>query len=185
MTESKLGARLRTDRAKKPIELKCTDYSINKFQSDFSTGKKTIRTKIPNSGIKGLILSQSITTKRKYFVQQFWFNGMSHYWTVGEFRPDIFGIKECRTEVNKIMDDHTDDDGMWIKSPKITKKQKKIRVSKAELEDRKMLTVKDCIERLCKANFPKIKREGTLTGKSIMDICLRLIGYKMFAPNWL
>ena len=62
-TESKLDTRLITDGPKKLKELKFTDYSINKFQSDFSTGKKTIRTKILNSGIKGLKISQSITTK--------------------------------------------------------------------------------------------------------------------------
>ena len=90
MTKSKLGTGLGTDNTKKAIELKFTDYSINKFQSDFSKGQKTVRTKIPNSGLKGLKISQSITTKRKYFVQQFWFDGKSDHWTVGEFRPDIF-----------------------------------------------------------------------------------------------
>ena len=63
MMTSKLGTGLVTDSPQKPMELKFTDYSINKFQSDFSTGKKTIRTKILNSGIKGLKISQSITTK--------------------------------------------------------------------------------------------------------------------------
>ena len=90
MTESKLGTGLVTDSAKKTIELKNTDYSINKFQSDFSNGQKTVRTKIPNSGVKGLKISQSITTKRKYFVQQFWFDGKSDHWTVGEFYLELF-----------------------------------------------------------------------------------------------
>ena len=63
MMTGKLGTGLGTDSPKKTIDLKYTDYSINKFQSDFSTGKKTIRTKILNSGIKGLKISQSITTK--------------------------------------------------------------------------------------------------------------------------
>ena len=63
MMTGKLGTGLCTDSPKKIIDLKFTDYSINKFQSDFSTGKKTIRTKILNSGIKGLKISQSIITK--------------------------------------------------------------------------------------------------------------------------
>ena len=63
MMTVKLGTGLVTDSPQKPMELKFTDYSINKFQSDFSTGKKTIRTKILNSGIKGLKISQSNTTK--------------------------------------------------------------------------------------------------------------------------
>ena len=57
------------------------------------------------------------------------------------------------------MKTHTDDNGLWIKSPKITQKHNKDRVSKAEKENRQMLTVKECIERLCKAGFPKIKRD--------------------------
>ena len=175
--KSKLDTGLETRKVKKQIDLKFTDYSINKYQSDFSTGKKTIKTPIPNSGIKGLMLSQSITTKRKYLVQQFWFNKKADYWTVGEFRPDIFGVKECMTKVVNIMDTHTDDDGRWIKNPKITERQRKDRITKAELEDRTMMTVRECIERLCKANFPKIKKEGTLTGRSAIDMCLPLIGY--------
>jgi hypothetical protein len=38
-TESKLDIRLITDGPKKLKELKFTDYSINKFQSDFSVFK--------------------------------------------------------------------------------------------------------------------------------------------------
>ena len=74
------------------------------------------------------------------------------------------------------MKTHTDDNGLWIKSPKITAKQQKSRVKKAELEDRKRKTVAECIELLCKAGFPKIKREGTICGLGIMGICLHLIG---------
>ena len=95
-TESKLDTSLETGEAKKTVEIKFTDYSINKFQSDFSKGRKTIRTNIPNSGIKVLKLRQSITTKKKYFVQQFWLDGVSDYWTIGEFREDIYGAVECR-----------------------------------------------------------------------------------------
>ena len=124
MTKSKLYAGLITDSSKSPIELKFTNYSINNYQSDFSQGQKTVRTKILNSGIKGLNISQSITTKRKYFVQQFWFNTRSDFWTIGEFRPDVYGVHECKKDVNEMMDDHTNADGHWIKNPKITKKHK-------------------------------------------------------------
>ena len=183
MTESKLDTGLETTSANKPKELKFTDYSINYYESDFTQKtkkgkiKKTIKTKIVNSGLKGLKLRQSITTKRKYFVQQFWFNNKSDYWTVGEFKLDKFGIKECRTEVNRIMDDHTNDDGIWIKNPKITKRHKNERVKKAEILNRQMKTVRECIVELCKSNFPKIRKEGTVTGNTIRRFCLPLIGY--------
>ena len=41
----------------------------------------------------------------------------------------------------------------------------------------KILTVREAIVKLCEADFPKISRQGTLTGKSIMRIALPLIGY--------
>lgn len=176
MTKSKLDTGLENNSIKKPTELKATDYSINKFESDFSLGK-TKKTNIQNSGVKGLKISQSKKTRRKYFVQNFWFENRSDYWTVGEFRLGVFGIKECRTKVVTIMKTHTDDNGLWIKSPKITARNQKARITKAELDDRKMLTVNECIEKLCKADFPKIKKEGTLTGSEARGMALHLIGY--------
>ena len=74
------------------------------------------------------------------------------------------------------MKTHTDDNGLWIKSPKITAKQKKQRISKAELENRQLINITTAIERFCKAGFPKMKREGTLCGKEIMNASLHLIG---------
>ena len=177
MTKSKLGTGLGTDSPKKTIELKFTDYSINKFQSDFNKDQIYKRTTIPNSGIKGLLLSQGIKTKRKYFIQRFWFDGKADNWTVGEFRLGIFGVKECQTKVVEIMDTHTNDNGLWIKSPKITARHKRVRVKKAEILNRQMKTVRECIVELCKANFPKIKKEGTLTAQTIRKFCLPLIGY--------
>ena len=40
------------------------------------------------------------------------------------------------------MKTHTDDNGLWIKSPKITAKQQKQRVTKAEIENRQMITIR-------------------------------------------
>ena len=65
MINDKLGTGLGTDSTQKTAELKFTDYSINKFQSDFTSGKKNIRTRFINSGVKGLLLSQGIKTKKK------------------------------------------------------------------------------------------------------------------------
>jgi len=171
MIESKLDDRLE-DRT-----VKFTDYAIDKYQYDFDNVKaKSISIKLINCGIKGLKLIQYKTTGKKYFQQQFWFNGKADYWSVGEFNKDKFGIKECKTKVVALMDDHTDDNGLWIKSPKITARQHKQRISKAELENRQMITITTAIERFCKAGFPKMKREGTLCGKEIMNASLHLIG---------
>ena len=126
-TKSKLVVRL--------VEqgLKFTDYAINKHQSTFTDGQKSVFTKIINSGIKWLKINQSSLTKRKYFVQNFWLNKMSHCWTVGEFRLEVYGINECRNEVNEIMKSHCNSESLWTRNPKITKRQKKERVKKAEI----------------------------------------------------
>jgi len=109
MTKSKLADRL----ADKSI--KFTDYAINKYQCSeelFSKIKdKSISIRFENSGLKGLKLFQYKNTKKKYFVQQFWFDKRSQYWTVGEFRLGVYGVNECKKHVNEMMDTHTNADG--------------------------------------------------------------------------
>ena len=83
-TESKLGTGLEHK------TLKFTDYAIFKFQSVFKVnGKTKARIKTPfgiskNTKLKGLKLCQFEATNKKYAIQQFWFNGVSDYWTVGQ-----------------------------------------------------------------------------------------------------
>ena len=167
MTESRLHTRL---------EPTFTDYSINKYKPNYN-GKKKVYVKIYDSGIKGLLLNCIKKTGRKYFIQQFWFNGKSDYWTVGEFRPHIFEVKDCKTKVVKLMDDHTNDNNLWIKNPKTTMRHRNERIKKAEILNRQMKTINECIEELCKANFPKIRKEGTITANSMRTLALHLIGY--------
>jgi hypothetical protein len=68
MINDKLGTGLGTDSTQKTAELKFTDYSINKFQSDFTSGKKNIRTRFINSGVKGLLLSQGIKQRKSILI---------------------------------------------------------------------------------------------------------------------
>ena len=122
-TESKLGTGLEHK------ALKFTDYAIFKFQSDFKVNGKTkdrIRTPFgitKNTKLKGLKLCQYEATKKKYSIQQFWFNGKPDYWTVGEFRlgpedqPPLFGEQQCEEKVYEIAKEHQDEKGIWIKNP--------------------------------------------------------------------
>ena len=165
------------DKHEDKLSIKFTDYAINKHETNFDNIKgKSAGVKLENCGIKGLKIIQYKKTKRKYFCQNFWFEGKTDVWTVGQFIKDKLGTKECQTKVVAIMKTHTDDNGLWIKSPKITAKQQKQRVTKAELENRQMITLTTAIERFYKAGCPKMKREGALTGRSIMDVSLHLIG---------
>ena len=128
MTESKLD-----DKLEDITSIKFTDYAINKFQYNFDpkTKSKQGGIKFSNSGLKGLKIFQYRKTKKKYFIQQFWFNGVADLWTVGEFRLDVYGVNECRKEVNEMMDTHTNSEGLWIRNPKITRKHKNEIVKKA------------------------------------------------------
>ena len=135
-TESKLGTGLEHK------TLKFTDYAIFKFQSVFKVnGKTKARIKTPfgiskNTKLKGLKLCQFEATNKKYAIQQFWFNGVSDYWTVGEFRlgpegqPPLFGKKQCEEKVYEIAKEHQDEKGIWIKNPKITLKHRRERIKK-------------------------------------------------------
>ena len=66
MILDKLGSGLGTDSPNKAVELKFTDYAINKFQSKFKEGQTHKKTKIINSGIKGLLIRQGVKTLKKY-----------------------------------------------------------------------------------------------------------------------
>ena len=124
MTMGKLDDQLEDKKA----SIKFTNYAIDNFQYDFTDTKgKSGAVKLENGGVKGLKLFQYKKSKKKYFIQQFWLGGKSDYWTVGEFRLDVYGIKECREEANEMMKTHTSSEGLWNKNPKITKKHKKDR----------------------------------------------------------
>jgi hypothetical protein len=93
MSKSKLDVRLEDK-----VSIKFTDYAIKNFEYDFKPGSKLRQggVNFSNSGLKGLKLFQYRKTKKKYFIQQFWFNGKSDKWTVGEFRLDVYGVNECK-----------------------------------------------------------------------------------------
>ena len=73
-TKSKLDTELEPTSPKKTVELKFTDYSINKFKPNYN-GKKKVNEPFTDSGIKGLKLKCIKSTGNKFLVQNYWFNG--------------------------------------------------------------------------------------------------------------
>ena len=69
--------------------------------------------------------------------------------------------------------------GIWIKDPKLTLNAANDQEKRANVEESLKLSIREVIERLCKANFPRSKREGRLSASSIQSACKVLIGY-----NW-
>ena len=69
MTTGKLDTELEPTSPKKTVELKFTDYSINKFKPNYN-GKKKVSEKIIDSGIKGLKLNCIKSTGNKYLADE-------------------------------------------------------------------------------------------------------------------
>jgi len=188
-TDHKLGTELEhkeipQTRAQK-FKLKFTDYAVNKFFASFIIdGKVKVRKFVPfdvskHTILKGLKLVQYQKTKKKYFVLQYWFNSKPNYITIGEFKPGIFSVRDCEDEVFKIVRAHTNDKGIWVKDPKLTIHDQENKTQSSIVEESYKLKVNSVIERLCKANFPRAKKEGRLSATSISTHCLHLIG-----RNW-
>ena len=192
--ESKLGTELEhreieQTRAKK-FKLKFTDYAVEKFTANFiytdkdGAEKRRQRAYTPfdvsrHTILKGLKLVQYEKTKKKYFILKFWFNNKSRLITIGEFQSGVFTCRECENKVFDIARAHQDNKGIWIKNPLTTIQDQENKIEKAIIVDSHKLTLNEVIIRLCKANFPKAKREGRLTADSIQKKCKDLIGW-----NW-
>ncbi len=167
------------------FKVKFTDYAVNKFFASFIIdGKLKARKYIPfdvskHTILKRLKLVQYQKTKKKYFVLRYWFQQQYKMITIGEFILDKFGCRECENKVFEIARAHQDDKGYWIKDPLQTIRDQENRIQSSVVEESYKLTVNKVIERICKADFPKAKREGRLSASSISTHCLHLIG-----RNW-
>ena len=107
------------------------------------------------------------------------FNNLCFPVTIDEFQPGVFTCRECENKVFEIARAHQDNKGIWIKDPLTTIHNEKTKIVKADIEESHKLTINEVIIRLCKANFPKAKREGRLTADSIQKKVKDLIGW-----NW-
>ena len=193
-TDSKLDLKLETReilKTRNKFKLKFTDFAINNYQSSYHKLDKDgniigIRnhTITPfdvtkNSYLKGIKLRQARKSNNKFFVLQFWYQSKADYITIGQFVPDKFGVRQCEDKVFEIYKAHTNDKGLWIKDPRSTIQQEESKIKEDNIRDQETLTINQVIERLCKANFPRAKKEGRLSATSISTHCLHLIG-----RNW-
>ena len=173
------------------FKLKFTDFAISNYQSSYhKTDKdgKIIGVKentytpfdsTKNTYLKGLKLRQFRRSNKKYFVLQIWYESKASYIPIGEFIPDKFGVRQCEEKVFELFKAHTNDKGYWIRNPRLTINSQSDEERRAIVEDSLKLSIREVIERLCKANFPRSKREGRLSASSIQSACKTLIGY-----NW-
>ena len=157
-----------------------SNTAIEKYIPTFGNLRhKIIPFNVPlKSHLKGLTLSVSKATKKKYFVLRYWFQGKYLPYTLGTYGPR-FGVKEVSKKLFKIVEEHTNDKGLWIKDPKITKKDDETKITKSQFKNSQRKTVRETIELLCKAGFPRMERGGNLSSRVIASVVRVLIGY-----NW-
>ena len=80
--------------------LQFSNPAIEKYLPTFGNLRhKSIPFKVPlRSHLKGLTLSVSRATKKKYFVLRYWFQSKYRPYTLGTYGPG-FGVKEVRSWV--------------------------------------------------------------------------------------
>ena len=189
-THTKLGSELGSSEITKTrgrFKLKFTDYAISNFTSNFINDKgKTLRkvatpfdTGSGKSFLKGLRLVQYQKTKSKIFELRIWLENRCVDISLGKFEETRFGVKQCQEKLFELVRDHTNPKGHWIKNPRLTLNAANDDEKRANVEESLKLSIREVIERLCKANFPRSKREGRLSASSIQSACKVLIGY-----NW-
>ena len=160
--------------------LQFSNTAIEKYLPTFGNLRhKTIPFKVPlKSHLKGLTLQMSKATKKKYFVLRYWFQNRYRPYTLGTFGPS-FGVKQVSNKLFDIVEEHTNDKGLWLKDPKITKKDEETKITKSQFSNSQRKTVRETIELLCKAGFPRQEMGGNLTARTIANVVRTLIGY-----NW-
>ena len=173
--------------SKKPVtkedKLSFSNSAIESWTPSFWDSEKRYIRKpfdVPfGSHLKGLCLRLSRSTRKKDFILEFWFNGKQYEMPLGTFNKTEFDTKKLNDKLYKIYKEHTDDKGLWIKSPKITEKEKIRTTTNAQIDRTEKKTIRETIEEFCKEGFPRGTRDGKLTARSISKVCRYLIGY-----NW-
>ena len=158
--------------------LQFSNSAIDKWLPTFGNQRhKHILFTVPlKSHLKGLTLRMSKATKTKVFGLRFWFKGTNNPFPLGIYRPG-FGVKEVSVKLFDIYQKHTNDKGLWIKDPRLTKIDEETKITKSQFSSSQKKTVRETIELLCIAGFPRQITGGNLTSRTIANVVRVLIGY--------
>jgi len=177
-----------------PVNIKSIDFTnstIEKLKVDnLDFGNKkflTIPFNVPRgSHLKGMALIISKATKTKKFMLRFWLSGRTKEYILGTYRAyrNSNDLGFTCVQVNKkqydIWTEHTNDKGLYLTSPKIADKIKETKITKHQIEILDSLTLRDIIEKICDAGFPKYEIDGaSLSRIHLASIFKFLAGY-----NW-
>ena len=167
-------------------KLRFNNRDIHNHISNFvsSTGKNKDRVytsfkMTQTTQLKGLNLCE-YKKGEKHFVIQFYMKGQRtlRRFTLGKFNNNLnvvtgetkFGVKQCQERMFKIIKEHCDEYGHWIKDPNLTVAYTQVNQS---------ITIRDLIKEYCKAGFEKMRTAEKMTANSIRDKARYLIGYNI------
>ena len=127
-----------SDRTVNKKTLQFSNTAIDKYLPTFGNLRhKSIPFRVPlKSHLKGLTLRMSKATKKKYFVLRYWFQRKNLPYTLGLYGLG-FGVKEVSNKLFDIVEEHTNDKGLWIKDPKITEKDEETKITKSQFKNSK------------------------------------------------
>jgi len=121
--------------------------------------------------LKGMKLRWNTNTGSKTFVIYGKFKKKTFNHKCGQFQKGITGISEVESYVNDIVKKHKDRSGEWISNPNDEL------VTPEIIEEDQKLTIRECIESVAEAGFPRIKVEGYIDAQSIKEYTRRLFGH--------
>ena len=135
---------------------------INKHRSDFRGGQKRVYTSFKfrkDTRYKGLYLCE-YPNGDKHFIIKYYLSGhrkKKKIFAIGKFNPHhdkngkaIFGTQQCEERLFKIVEEHTNNKGLWFKDPQQTIVYNKVKVS---------LTIGELIEVYCKKGLSTSKEK--------------------------
>jgi len=137
------------------------------------------------SHLKGMALTVVKATKIKKYTLRFWLNKRTNEYNLGAYRPyrNSNDLGFTCIQVNKkqydIFNEHTNDKGIYLTSPKVADKIKDNKITDHQLEVLDSLTLRDIVVLICEAGFPKFEIEGSLSRIHLASIFKFLAGY-----NW-
>ena len=177
-----MGTKILSNIPETKTSVEFSNTKIEKFKPTFGDTKARYlecHFDVPKgSHLKGLVLKISKATKLKLFVLRYWYDGKHRRHSLGYFKPG-YGTKEVNNKMFKLATVHCNAKGIWITDPAIAEKEKQNKITEKQIDDSKKLTVRDVIERICRAGFPQLYHRGGLSKRQMSDCFRYLAGY-----NW-
>jgi len=154
---------------KKKLEIAFNDEAIKELHHKRSNGRYEYRFRKVQGLIPGVKLRYTPSKHKKVFTLEYWFNNRALQVDLGIFSDD-FGCHQVQDLMSDILKKCRDNKTYkYLKDPKRVLDLKKIELPKA-------ITLKEAIERIVKAGFPRKKVEGNLTKKTIQQYIRFFIG---------